>query len=399
MPNAMPEPVTLPLAREQALDPPQVLGKWREEGPLRPMLYADGHVGWLATGYSAVRAILADPRFSSRVELLHPPIPQRLRQQQALTRRPGFFLREDPPEHTRFRKLLTGQFTVRRMKQLEPRIEKITNDRLDAMEREGSPTDLVKAFSLPIPSLVICELLGVPYSDHDRFQRDSSALLNLESSFEETQAAIDRLLAYLYDLVVRKRSEPDDALISGLIETGKLTDEELVGVSTLLLIAGHETTANMLALGTYTLLNNPEQLAALREDPSLADTAVEELLRYLTIIHIGTIRTALEDVEIEGYMIKAGESVTMSVSAANRDPSKFEDPDTLDITRQATGHLSFGHGIHQCLGQQLARIEMRIAYPALLRRFPHLRLAIPPEEVAMRSDMAIYGVHRLPVAW
>ncbi|MEU9889378.1 cytochrome P450 [Sphaerisporangium sp. NPDC051011] len=398
MTNAMPEPVTLPLSREEPFDPPGDLGRWREEGPIRPMLYADDHVGWLATGYSAVRAVLADPRFSAETPRLHPPISQRARVQ-TLAKLPGFFIREDPPEHTRFRRLLTGQFTVRRMRQLEPRIEKITADRLDAMEQVGAPADLVREFALPIPSLVICELLGVPYDDHDRFQRDSTTLLSLESSIEQAKGAMDNLVDYIRGLVTLKRAEPGDDLIGGLIATGELTDIEIAGASVLMLIAGHETTANMLALGTYTLLKNPAQLAALRDDPSLADSAVEELLRYLTIVHIGPIRTALEDAEIEGYTIKAGESVTLSLGAANRDPGRFESPDTLDITRQATGHLSFGHGVHQCLGQQLARIEMRIGYPALLRRFPGLRLATPEEEVAMRSNMAIYGVHRLPVAW
>ncbi|MEV7968135.1 cytochrome P450 [Sphaerisporangium sp. NPDC088356] len=398
MTKAMPEPVTLPTSRANPVDPPDDLRRWREEGPIRPMLYADGHVGWLVTRYDTVRAVLADPRFSTRIELLHPPIGNRLRQA-GFRKRPGFFLREDPPEHTRFRKLLTGQFTVRRMKQLEPRIEKITSDRLDAMEMAGSPADLVEQFALPIPSLVICELLGVPYADHHRFQRDSAKLLNLASTPEQVQEAVDGLVEYLHDLVVSKRGEPDDALISGLVATGELNDEEITGVAVLLLVAGHETTANMLALGTYTLLNNPDQLAALRADPSLAESAVEELLRFLTIVHIGPVRTALQDTELEGHTIKAGESVTLSLGAANRDPERFDAPDRLDITRQATGHVSFGHGIHQCLGQQLARIEMRIGYPALLRRFPDLRLAIPSEEVSMRSDMAIYGVHRLPVAW
>ncbi|WP_344937176.1 cytochrome P450 [Sphaerisporangium flaviroseum] len=398
MPKALPDPVTLPISRENLVDPPDDLRRWREEGPIRPMLFADGHVGWLATGYTAVRAVLADPRFSTRSETLHPPIGQRL-SQQALTRLPGFFLREDPPEHTRFRRLLTGQFTVRRMKELEPRIEKITSDRLAAMERIGPPADLVEAFALPIPSLVICELLGVPYDDHTMFQRESAAMLNLDSTLAEMQAALEGLVDYLHKLVVSKRTDPDDGLISGLVSTGQLTDEEITGAAVLLLIAGHETTANMLAFGTYVLLNNPSQLAALRDDPSLAEAAVEELLRYLSIVHIGPVRTATEDAEVEGQLIRAGESVTLSLSAANRDPERFEDPDTLDITRHAMGHVSFGHGIHQCLGQQLARIEMRIAYPALFQCFPDLRLAIPADKVSMRSNMAIYGVHRLPVTW
>ncbi|GAA1255887.1 cytochrome P450 [Sphaerisporangium rubeum] len=396
-----PEPVTYPMTRENPLDPPPEFGRWREEDPVRPMVFGDGHAGWLAVSHSAVRAVLADPRFSTRADLLHLPVGRRLIQE-ARRILPGFFLRLDPPEHTRFRKLLTGQFTVRRMKQLEPRIEKITVDRLDAMESGGAPADLVKDFALPIPSLVICELLGVPYADHDRFQRDSRTLLSFDSTPEQVRAALDDLTDYLTDLVVRKHDDsgdPGDGLISGLIAGGGLTAEEITGVSVLLLIAGHETTANMLALGTYTLLRHPDQLAALRENPGLIDTAVEELLRFLTIVHVGPVRAALEDLELEGRPIKAGQNVALSLASANRDPARFGDPGTLDITRDALGHVTFGHGIHQCLGQQLARIEMRIAYPALFRRFPGLRLAVPPDQVSFRSKMAVYGVHALPVTW
>ncbi|MEV0972776.1 cytochrome P450 [Microtetraspora glauca] len=399
MTEAATRPVTLPLARVRPLDPPEDLARWREEDPIRPLAYPDGHQGWLVTGHAAARAILADPRFSTRIDLLHMPIPQRAAQFRSTLRRPGFFLRMDPPDHTRYRRLLAGQFTVRRMKLLEPRIEEITRDHLDAMEDVGGPIDLVRAFALPIPSLVICELLGVPYADRKKFQRDSAVLLSLDSTVEEVEAAMNDLLDYLDELVRRKRAEPDDDLVSALATDTDLTDEELTGVTTLLLIAGHETTANMLALGTYALLRNPAQLAAVRDKPEVVEDAVEELLRYLTVIHIGPVRAALEDVEIDGRLIRAGESVTLSVSAANRDPERFPEPDQLDVTRHAGGHLTFGHGIHQCLGQQLARTEMRIAYPALLRRFPGLRLAVPPEEVPMRTNMAIYGVHRLPVTW
>ncbi|MEV7008815.1 cytochrome P450 [Streptosporangium sp. NPDC051022] len=397
MTKAASGPVTLPVSRHDIFDPPQELGWWRQETPIRRMTYADGHLGWLVTGYSAVRAVLADNRFSTRIDLQHPPTPHIARQRQ-LTVPAGFFLRMDPPDHTRFRRLLTGQFTVRRMKQLEPRIEKIVADRLDEMQRQGPPADLVRSFALPIPSLVICELLGVPYTDHDRFQRDSAVIISREETVERKQTAMADLLSYLHELVLRKRAEPTDDLLGGLVADGELTDEELTGVATLLLVAGHETTANMIALSTFALLSNPPQLAALRDDPSLTAGAVEEFMRYLTIIDF-TARTALEDVEIEGQTIRAGETVTLSLPAANRDPSRFDGADTLDVTRQAAGHLSFGHGVHQCLGQQLARNEMRIALPALLERLPGLRLAVPPEEVPMRSDMAIYGVHRLPVTW
>ncbi|MEU4830205.1 cytochrome P450 [Streptosporangium sp. NPDC023615] len=393
------EAITFPTGRPGPFDPPERLASLREEGPLVRLAYPDGRMGWLVTGHAAVRAILADPRFSSRRELLNIPVPFPLMQERPGPAEPGLFIRMDPPDHTRYRRPLTAQFTVRRMKALEPRIAEITREHLDAMEKAGPPLDLVRAFALPIPSLVICELLGVPYADRDEFQQATSTLLNLESSIEEIRGAIGGIAAFFARLIALKRADPADDLLSGLIEGGELTDEELGNVGLLLLVAGHETTANMLGLGTFALLEHPDQLAALRADPSLIDNAVEELLRYLSIIHIGPTRAALEDVEVEGELIRAGEVVTLSVPAANRDPSRFPDPEHLDVTRPASGHLTFGHGLHQCLGQQLARVEMRIAFPMLFDRFPGLRLAVPAEEVAMRDTMSIYGVRELPVRW
>ncbi|MGW0803004.1 cytochrome P450 [Nonomuraea sp. NPDC002799] len=393
--------LTFPMVRQRPFDPPEEVARLRRQASMHRMTYADGHQGWLVTGYAAARAVLAHPAFSNRPELTHPPIPGRaaLGRAREFVTPPGMFLRMDAPEHTRYRKLLTGQFTVRRMKLLEPRIEEITHACLDAMAATGGPVDLVEAFALPIPSLVICELLGVPYEDRRQFQEDSKILFNLETAVDDVLAALGRVSAYLLGLIRRKREEPADDLLCGLIESGELTDEELTGVAFLLLLAGHETTANMLGLGTYALLANPGQLAVMRDDPSSVDNGVEELLRHLTIIHLGPVRAATADVEIDGHLIKAGEAVTLHLPAANRDPARFAGGEHLDLTRPAGGHLTFGHGIHQCLGQQLARTEMRIGYPALLRRFPGLRLAVTPEEVPMRSDMSIYGVHRLPVTW
>ncbi|WP_030905450.1 cytochrome P450 [Streptosporangium amethystogenes] len=393
------EAITFPFGRPDPFTPPERLAALREERPVTRMTYPDGRVGWLATSYPAVRAILADPRFSSRRELLNVPVPFPLMQEMRRPADPGMFIRMDPPDHTRYRRLLTAQFTVRRMKQLEPRIHEIAEERLDAMEKAGPVQDLVREFALPIPSLVICELLGVPYSDRAEFQQATAVLLNLESTVEDIRAAFARVAAFFARLIELKRAEPADDLLSGLITGGELTDEELGNIGFLLLAAGHETTANMLGLGTFALLQHPDQLAALRADPSLIDNAVEELLRYLSIIHIGPIRAALEDVEVDGELIRAGEVVTLSVQAANRDPARFTDPDRLDITNPASGHLTFGHGLHQCLGQQLARVEMRTAFPMLFDRFPDLRLAIPAQEVRMRDTMSIYGVRELPVRW
>jgi len=393
-------PVTLPRDRTDPFDPPSELIRLRDQDELHRLAYPDGHVGWLVTGHALTRSVLADPRFSARSDLRRMPV----RRPSADTivgkpAPPGMFIIMDPPEHTRYRKLLTGQFTVRRMQGLEPRVAAIVDEHLDAMAQAGPPADLVPAFALPVPSLVICELLGVPYADRAEFQSHSATIARLDTTAEEGAAAQAGLFEFLRDLVRHKRAHPADDLISGLVTSGDLTEEELTNIAAVLLVAGHETTANMIALGTFTLLSHPAQRAAMLADQSTVDNAVEELLRYLTIIQFGTARTALEDVELAGRTIRAGDGVTLSLPAANRDPARFDHAHDLDVTRPASGHLAFGHGVHQCIGQQLARIEMRIAYARLFGRFPGLRLDTAPEEVPLRDDMNIYGVHRLPVTW
>lgn len=378
-------------------DPPEELARLREQQPLTRMIFPDGHVGWLATSYALVRAVVADPRFSSRHDLIRSPMPGAAAAQQAPPAPPGMFIGMDAPEHTRYRKALTGQFTVRRMRELTARVEQITAEHLDAVERHGGPVDLVRLYAQPIPALMICELLGVPSVDRETFQQHAATVNDHEATPEAKYAAFTALQHYLHELVTAKRVTPTDDLLSDLT-AGDLSDEELTNIGALLLGAGLDTTANMLALGAFALLSHPDQLAVLRADPGIAAPAVEELLRYLSITHTGA-RTALEDVELDGHLIKAGETVALSAQAANRDPVKFADPDALDLRRQAGGHVSFGHGIHQCLGQQLARVEMRVAFPALFARFPSLRLAIPPQDVPLRNRSDIYGVHRLPVTW
>ncbi|WIX80483.1 cytochrome P450 [Amycolatopsis carbonis] len=378
-------------------DPPTELGPIRERHPVVRLTYPDGHEGWLVTGYAQVRGVLADQRFSSRYELAHYPMPG-LEGIEVPAAAPGDLTGVDDPEHSRYRKLLTGRFTVRRMRQLTERVEQVTAEHLDAMARQGPVVDLVQAFAHPVPAVMICELLGVPYADRDSFQGHAAAVSDVDAAPEERFAAYGKLQEYVGRLVPAKRAEPTDDILSELT-TSDLTDEELAGLATFLLGAGLDTTANMLALGTFALLQHPEQLDALRADPELADNAVEELLRYLSITHTG-VRAALEDVELDGQLIKAGESVTLSVQAGNRDPRRFAEPDKLDLSRGAPGHLTFGHGIHQCLGQQLARVELRVALPALVRRLPTLRLALAAEDVALRpGHQNIYGVQRLPVTW
>lgn len=392
-------PRRLPTERPRPLDPPEELGRLRAEEPVSPLLYPDGHVGWLVTSHAAARKVLSDQRFSARGDIKKVPfeLPSGGRPWEQVP--PGFFMHMDPPDHTRYRRLLTGQFTVRRMKALEPRLEQITEEHLDEMERQGPPVDLVPAFALPIPSLAICELLGVPYGERKRFQDHSTTVMRIGSSGEEVAAAFAAIYGLIHELVLLKHKEPEDDLLSGLIATGELNDAELTGIGMLLLMAGHETTASMLSLGTYALLRHPGEVKRLREDPKLFGNAVEELMRYLTIAQFGVPRTALEDVELEGKLIKAGDGVTVSLAAANRDPGRFEDADSFDVGRSTSGHMAFSYGIHQCLGQQLARVEMRIAYSALFRRFPELRLAVDVEDVPLRSEATMYAASSLPVAW
>ncbi|MCM6777052.1 cytochrome P450 [Nocardia sp. CDC159] len=389
------ELLQLPTApsRDRPFDPPAELSALRERAPLTRFRFPDGHRGWLATGYSVVRAVLSDPRFSNRSELAHYPLADLGPLPAA---RPGDLLHMDGADHARYRKLLVGKFTVRRMRQLTERIEEITADCLNSMERQGGPVDLVEMFARPIPALVICELLGVPFADRAQFQRHADTMSAPGATAEQIYAAFTAIGEYIGQLVRVKRAEPTDDLLSDLTDSD-LTDEELAGVGAFLLGAGLDTTSNMLGLGTFALLTHPDQLEILRNDPDLTDRAVEELLRYLSIAHTGG-RVALEDVELSGELIEAGATVAISTHAANRDPARFDDPDALDILRTATGHLSFGHGVHQCLGQQLARVEMRVAFPALLSRFPGLRLAVPADEVELRGG-DFHGVLRLPVTW
>ncbi|MGY5311692.1 cytochrome P450 [Nocardia gipuzkoensis] len=403
MTRTVPIPHGLPMERDAGpFDPPREITRLREARPVSPMTFPDGHEGWLVTGYDAVRRLMADTRFSSRQDIgvLHVPyeIPGMPAATEPSPQIPGLFIAMDPPDHTRLRRKLTGAFTVRRMRVLEEHIIEITERQLDEMARLAPPVDLVKEFALPVPSLVICELLGVPYADRETFQINSAKFLVKDQPLEEKMAAYGAMTTYLAELVTRKRAEPGDDILSDLARHDDLTIEELTGVAFLLLLAGHETTANMLALGTFALLEHPEQLAELRADPDLLPDAVEELMRYLSVADI-FYRYATEDIELGGETIGKGSTVVVSLLAANHDPQRFDNPDTVDIHRKARGHLSFGHGIHQCLGQQLARIEMRAGFAGLLRRFPTLELSIPAGEVKLRTDMNIYGVHELPVTW
>ncbi|MER7369517.1 cytochrome P450 [Nonomuraea wenchangensis] len=382
-------------------DPPTGLRELRGKTAIQPLTLANGAPVWLVTGLEEARAVLGDTRFSSD-RVRHPdatsPGPAA---PQVESRTDGMFVFMDPPEHTRLRRLLTGQFTVRRMRALESRIREIAVEHLEAMRAAGTEADLVPAYALPIPSLVICEMLGVDYADRAQFQSNTAVALNSDTPDDERARAGLELYGFIQKLVEAKKSEPGDDMLSGLIHDADppLTDAQLVDMALVLLGAGHETTANMLALGTFALLENPEQAAALRDDPGLLDNAVEELLRFLSIIQMGVSRVATEDVTIAGVDITAGATVIIATPEANRDPRHWDDPDRLDVRRRRVSHLAFGHGVHQCLGQQLARVELKVGLGELLARLPDLRLAVPADQVPLRNEMLIFGVHSLPVTW
>ncbi|MFI8456600.1 cytochrome P450 [Kitasatospora sp. NPDC085464] len=390
--------ITHPAARGACpFDPPPAYQQARQEEPVTRVSLWDGAPSWLVTRHEDVKAVLSDARFSS--DSTRPGFPFISAGARQLNAGQPTFIRLDDPEHARLRRMLTGEFMIKKVEAMRPEVQRIADDLLDRMTAGRTGADLVHEFALPLPSLVICLLLGVPYRDHDFFQECSRVLLRRDSSPEEVDAARDRLADYLVELTETKRAEPDDGILSRLVARGELSTEEIGAMGRLLLVAGHETTANMTALSVLALLRNPDQLDHLRRHPESVPGAVEELLRYLTIVHSGLTRVATEDVEVGGVRIRAGEGVICMISTANRDTLEFPGGDELDLTRDARRHLAFGFGVHQCLGQPLARLELQIALDTILRRLPRLRLAVPFEAVRFRGEMLIYGVHELPIAW
>lgn len=368
----------------------------RDEPGLIAIRTGFGTPARLVTRYADVREVLGDAERFTNTGLPRLPMPA-----DGIDPRAGNLLATDPPEHTRLRRLLTGEFTVKRIRRLEPRIVEIVDDHLDAMAAAGPPADLVSGFALPVPSLVICELLGVPYDDRAEFQGRAARQVDLSLPLEERGRVAAESRTYMGELVDRARTEPGDDMLGMLVrEHGDdLARSELIGIASLLLIAGHETTANMLGLGTLALLRAPEQLALVRDEPGAVAPAIEELLRFLSVVHSGIPRTVRHDTTVGDVPVAAGEVLVLSLPAANRDPAAVEHPDDLDVTRTIAPHVAFGHGVHHCLGAPLARAEMAVAFPALFRRFPSLAPGIPFDEIEFRSATIVHGLRALPVTW
>ncbi|MFF5857622.1 cytochrome P450 [Streptomyces sp. NPDC012751] len=385
-------------------DPPEDYRDWRlREGMQRVTLW-NGSTAWVVTRFEDIRAVLSDPRISA--DGRNPGLPRLSAAGQEQTGAEPPFVRLDDPEHARQRRMLTADFTAKRAAALRPRVQALVDDALDEMIVKGPPADLVTDFALAVPSRVIAVLLGVPYEDHAFFQQCSNTLLDMSLPADQVRETSEHFSAYLHELIAKKATDPGDDLLSRLlterVDTGDLTRRQLTSMALLMLIAGHETTANTIALGTLALLRHPRQLALLRdtEDPAVVGRAVEELLRYLSVVENVVVRVAAEDLTIAGQEVRAGDGIIVSLPAGNRDTALLPGrPDVLDLTHNARAHLAFGFGVHQCLGQNLARMELQVAIPALLRRLPRLKLAIPFDDVPFRQQMSVYGVTRLPVTW
>ncbi len=378
------------------LAPPAEFESWRDEPGLRRAVW-NGELVWSVSRYQDIRAALVDPRLSAET------LPQ-LSTPSEDDSAPKVFARIDDPEHHRLRRMMTSQFTFRRCEAMRPQIQDLVDHYLDAMIAAGPPADIVRDFGLPVPSMVIALLLGVPPEDLELFQHNTGAGLDINSTEEQRIQGFGEMYAYLQQLVTRKEGEPGDDLISqlltGYVATGQLTRDTVAINAVIMMQAGHETTANMISLGTVALLENPEIFALLgqTDDAAVIARAVEELMRYLSIVHAQVDRIALEDLTIGGQLIRAGERVLMNLPAGNWDAEFAADPEKLDIGRKARGHLAFGYGTHQCIGANLARVEMQIAFSTLARRLPGLRLAVPADELRYK-DADIYGMKELPVTW
>ncbi|MEU6348577.1 cytochrome P450 [Streptomyces sp. NPDC047072] len=395
------EPVAFPQDRTCPYHPPTAYDPLRAARPLTRIRLFDGTTAWLVSGHDTARALLADPRLSA--DRTRPGFPAPTARFAESQKRKTALVGMDDPEHRVQRRMMVPSFTLRRAVELRPRIQEIVDERIDAMIAQGPPADLVTAFALPVPSTVICALLGVPYADHDFFEGQSRRLLRGPRG-EDVMDARSQLEDYFYDLIDQKEKQPEpgdgvlDELVHRQLREGELTREELTALGIILLVAGHETTANMISLGTYTLLQHSDRLAELRTDPTLLPGAVEELMRMLSIAD-GLLRLAVEDIEVAGTTIREGEGVVFATSVINRDERVYADPDDLDWHRSARHHVAFGFGIHQCLGQNLARAELEIALHTLFERLPTLRLAVPADEIRFKPGDTIQGMLELPVTW
>ncbi|MFJ3212565.1 cytochrome P450 [Streptomyces flaveolus] len=397
--------ISQPVTRETGspLDPPAEYTRLREERPVAKVRFPNGSTGWLVTRFEEGSQVFSDPRFSA-LRPRHDTPEGEVSEAGKDTPFDGVFVMMDEPEHSVYRRLLTARFTPKAVQsKLQPYLDRIVDEHLDAIAAGPETFDFVQAMALPIPCLVICELLGVPYEDRDGFHEATVDLMDMGKSREERDRGAHWLIDHITNLVAdKRRTGATDGVLAELIsqtdgDDAVLTENQLIGIGVLLLFAGHDTTAAMMGLSALTLLTHHEQREQLMAHPEKIGTAVEELMRYLTIVQFGLGRVAKEDLELVGAQIKKGDLVVVAMNAANRDPRAFQDPDTLDVDRKMARHMGFGYGVHACLGQNVARAELKTVLPKLFQRFPNLRLATPLEEVPMDFTGTNYGVRKLMV--
>ena len=394
------EPRSYPFGGVERLDMEPLLATLRREEPLTRVQLAYGEPTWLATRYEDAKVVLSDPRFSRAVAAGRDEPRSRV-----YRGTPDSIMHFDPPEHSRLRRLVTKAFTMRRVEELRLRAQEIADGLVDSMLAKGAPADLVEDFALPLPITVICELLGVPFDDRADFRLWSDAFLSTTRfTPEEVTTYVGRLRDYIGGLIEKRRQEPKDDLLSALVDAhdneDRLTEDEMLSMAMAILVAGHETTASQIPNFIYALLTNPEQLEILRANLDLIPQAVEELMRFIPLGAAGGIpRYALEDIELGGVLVKAGEPVIVNLSSANRDESVYTNPDELDLTRQETSHIGFGHGPHHCLGAPLARMELQVALKTLFTRLPNLRFAGKPEEVRWKVGVATRAPEHMLLTW
>ncbi|MFG2894477.1 cytochrome P450 [Streptomyces sp. NPDC048248] len=391
-----------PLTRGCPFAPPETATAFREAGVPRRVTIWDGSRPWLITRHDQVQQVLGTGgRFGA--DVTDPGFPNTSSAQPAVEG--NIFFRKDGDEHLPIRRILNPDFTAKRSEALRPRIAELTEQLLEELTARGRPVDLIEEFALALPTVVICEVLGVPYDERHTVHESSKKMVQLSLPKEEKLAAHRTLHENLSRNMAKKRTEPDDGLLSRLVNTwvddkSVLSFEGAVGLGTLVIGAGHETTANMIGLGILALLREPEQRDILLSAPEkYAGPATEEMMRYWSMVQTEPRRVCLEDTEIGGVLIKAGEGVICSLPAANRDSEVFAAPEKLDLTRTERKHMGFGFGIHQCLGQNLSRVEMQEAWPRLFQRFPTLRLAVAESELHFHDDSLTYGLEELPVTW
>ena len=390
-----------PFRRTDPLHPPPQYAQARATEPVYPVSLWDGRRAWIVTRHEDVRMVATDPRFSG--EFAREGFPAVTEARVTVDRNERAFVGMDNPRHDHFRRMFTREFGTKRMFALRPKIEAIAQRLIAELAAKEEPADLVASFAVPLPSLVMCDLVGSPYEDHEFIIACAAGRHGLTQSPQDAERKARELADYFMQIIRRKEAEPGDDLVSRVIEEqvrpGHLSHEDFAEIGAMILRAGHDTTTNMIGLGTFVLLQHPEQAAAVRDDPDAVQGAVEELLRFLSPVQFVPRRVALEDVTLAGSTIRKGEGVFALNAAANRDPAVFPDPDKFDVHRDASRHMAFGWGIHQCLGQVLARIELQVVLPMLLQRLPKLRVAAKEGEIRFKDDMQIYGVHNLPVAW